>query len=303
MKKIIKIFSILLILLSVTICNAEELDCNYVLKKGSIGSRVKQLQNVLNEKTNCNLSIDGSFGNLTKNCVIKYQKENNLVQDGIVGPNTCNSLNGVNVSEKSDVIKTYKKDNNTYAIVLESKINVRKNSTTKSEILTQLKRGTIVNIIDISNNWYKININGTTGYVRNDLLSKDCIIVDISEQTLYFYEDGNLKWSTKVVTGNEGNHDTPVGNYKLNKRNYRTETYLRGYNDDGSRYNSYVDYWMPFITNKGIGFHDASWRSSWEYTSSRYKGHGSHGCVNMQHEAAEKLYNEEIDIIDVVVRD
>lgn len=304
MKKIIKTISIVLILLLITIttCNAEELNCNYVLRKGNTGERVKALQKVLNEKVNCNLSIDGSFGNLTKNCVIKYQKENNLTQDGIVGPNTCNSLNGISVSEKNPVIKTYNEDNNTYAVVLENKVNIRKKASTKSEILTQVKRGTIVKIIGVSDTWYKVNINETIGFIRTDLISKDCIIVDISEQVLYLYKDGNKKWSTSVVTGNEGNHDTPIGNYKLNRKNYRIQTYLSGYNDDGSRYRSYVDYWMPFITNRGIGFHDASWRNSWEYNETRFKGHGSHGCVNMQHEAAEKLYNEDFDIIDVVVR-
>lgn len=305
MKKTIKTISkiIIILLITITTCKAEELNCNYILRKGSSGNKVKALQRVLNEKENCNLNVDGSFGQLTKNCVIKYQKNNDLKQDGIVGNNTCRSLNGEEVSEISSVVKTYKSDGNKYAIVLEAKVNVRKNPSIKSEILEQVKRGKIINITKELKDWYEIDIDGAKGYIKNDLISKDCIVVDISDQAFYFYKDGDLKWSTAVVTGNSGNHDTPVGNYTLSKKNFKTKTYLQGYNDNGTRYKSYVDYWMPFITKRGIGFHDASWRGSWEYTSTRYQGHGSHGCVNMQHEAAEKLYDEEFETINVVIRD
>ena len=57
--------------------------------------------------------------------------------------------------------------------------------------------------------------------------------------------------------------------------------------DDGSRYASYVEYWMPF--NGGIGFHDASWRSI--FGGNIYLTNGSHGCVNMPRNSAEILYD------------
>ena len=45
---------------------------------------------------------------------------------------------------------------------------------------------------------------------------------------------------------------------------------------------------MPF--NSNVGIHDADrWRS--EYGGNIYKTNGSHGCVNMQSEAAEKVFN------------
>lgn len=304
MKKIAKILFLIIFVFSATIinCNAEELNCNYILRKGNSGNRVKVLQRVLNEKMDCNLNVDGSFGKLTKACVIKYQKAENIEQDGIVGPITCNRLNGIILEEKK-AYKEYESTDKITAVVLNSKINLRKLPTTKSKILTTLKRGELVQIISQKSNWYYVLYDNTYGYIRSDLIAKDCIVVDISDQTFYYYESGNLKWSTAVVTGNSGNHDTPVGNYILDKNNYKTATYLKGYNDNGTRYKSYVDYWMPFILGRGIGFHDAMWRDSWEYTQTRFKGHGSHGCVNMQHEAAEKLYNETLEKINVVVRD
>ena len=44
--------------------------------------RVKKLQNILGIK------VDGVFGDTTELAVKKYQKKNNLVQDGVVGPDT-----------------------------------------------------------------------------------------------------------------------------------------------------------------------------------------------------------------------
>ena len=57
-----------------------------------------------------------------------------------------------------------------------------------------------------------------------------------------------------------------------------------------SKYNAYVDYWMPFIGGS-YGFHDADWRSSSQITNKKtYLTNGSHGCVNMLTEDAKYLY-------------
>ena len=41
--------------------------------------------------------------------------------------------------------------------------------------------------------------------------------------------------------------------------------------------------------NGGIGFHDATWQSS--FGGSRYKSHGSHGCINMPKQKAKEMYD------------
>lgn len=302
MKKLNLIVILLVAFLCTTITvNATTLDCSTTLKKGSKGESVKVLQTILNEKENCGLDPDGSFGNLTKSCVIKFQKDNNLRQDGIVGSATCNALNG---TTSSTVITTYEETSTVRAVVIVDEANVRKSASTSSTKITSVKSGTVVRIVGETDDWYKIKAtNNTYGYIRSDLVSKDCIIVDISDQQMYYYSNGQKTWSTKVVTGNQGNHDTPTGNYVMSRSNFRYDTYLRGTNDNGTKYKSHVDYWMPFITSRGIGFHDASWRTSDEFTTSTFKGSGSHGCVNMMHAAAEKLYNEVPDTYNVVVRD
>lgn len=61
------------------------------MKQGSAGESVKWLQWELN-RNGADLVIDGKFGKLTKLAVLLYQKQNGLVQDGICGKITINSL-------------------------------------------------------------------------------------------------------------------------------------------------------------------------------------------------------------------
>ena len=45
---------------------------------------------------------------------------------------------------------------------------------------------------------------------------------------------------------------------------------------------------MPF--NRGIGIHDATWRSS--FGGSIYVYSGSHGCINTPYELAQTIFSE-----------
>lgn len=111
--------------------------------------------------------------------------------------------------------------------------------------------------------------------------------VDLTKQHMYYIKDGKVVLESDIVTGNpnKGNA-TPQGVYTLS---YKTkDATLRGQKKkDGTyEYETPVKYWMPF--NGGIGFHDATWQSS--FGGDRYKSHGSHGCVNMPKEKAGQLY-------------
>ena len=104
--------------------------------------------------------------------------------------------------------------------------------------------------------------------------------VDLTNQMVYVYNNGELVVSSQCVTGciSKG-HGTPTGVYSIFSRD--KDRYLRG---DG--YKSWVNFFIPF--NGGIGFHDASWRST--FGGNIYMYSGSHGCINMPYSAAKKLY-------------
>lgn len=112
--------------------------------------------------------------------------------------------------------------------------------------------------------------------------------VDLTNQKMYFIKKGKVVMSSDVVTGRPTpDRVTPPGVYDLT---YKTRNAtLRGERDENGEpeYETPVAYWMPF--NAGIGFHDATWQSS--FGGSRYKTNGSHGCVNMPLSKAKELYN------------
>ena len=105
--------------------------------------------------------------------------------------------------------------------------------------------------------------------------------VDLTNQKLYLYKNSELLMSSNIVSGSVSQtHMTPTGVYQV--YSMEKNTVLRG-----ADYASPVSFWMPF--NGGVGFHDATWRSSFGGTIYQYNG--SHGCINMPYEKAKTLYN------------
>lgn len=74
---------------------------NTLLKKGSRGSAVTQLQQLLKNKGYLKGSVDGIFGNQTYSAVKAFQKDAGLAVDGIVGSKTWAALQGNTTSRGS----------------------------------------------------------------------------------------------------------------------------------------------------------------------------------------------------------
>ena len=125
-------------------------------------------------------------------------------------------------------------------------------------------------------------------YGVNDL-GNTYIEVDLSEQHMYYYQNGADIFESDFVSGNMSYADrqTHAGIFTLYYK--KSPDVLRGtMKADGTyEYESKVEYWMPF--DGGIGFHDASWRD--EFGGDIYLTDGSHGCINMPPENAGVLYD------------
>ncbi len=112
--------------------------------------------------------------------------------------------------------------------------------------------------------------------------------IDIDNQTVYYYEDGQCLVETPCVTGTGSvpRRSTPTGVFHIYDKQ-RSRTLYGDIQPDGSYgYASFVNYWMRFCG--GCGLHDATWRDS--FGGDIYWDSGSHGCVNLPYEAAAQMY-------------
>jgi len=119
------------------------------------------------------------------------------------------------------------------------------------------------------------------GFDRDEYnIGRTFIDVNISDQRMWYVEDGKIQLSSDVVTGNlSTGHATSTGFYRIA---YKQRDHLM------VKYNSFVHYWMPYNTAIGVGFHDASWRGS--FGGNIYRSNGSHGCINMPPSKAASLF-------------
>ena len=123
-----------------------------------------------------------------------------------------------------------------------------------------------------------------TGLIKPSTLKKlpsTYIEVDISDQYLKIIKNNKRVLMTNIVSGKPST-PTPLGYYEVNGK--VTKVYLKG-----PTWNSYVDYFVPFI-RKEYGFHDASWQTS--FGGKRYLTNGSHGCVNIAPNMMPKVYEQ-----------
>ena len=113
-----------------------------------------------------------------------------------------------------------------------------------------------------------------------DDIKKTCVEIDLTNQHLWFYKDGNIITQGDIVSGSIANGTiTPEGTYKLK---YKAKDSVLV----GEDYRSPVSFWMPF--NGNIGMHDASWRST--FGGKIYVSSGSHGCVNLSYRLANDIF-------------
>ena len=115
--------------------------------------------------------------------------------------------------------------------------------------------------------------------------------VDLDDQHVYVYKDGQLVVETDCVSGKAANgNSTPEGTYGITYKERDAKLV-------GENYTSPVSYWMPF--NGNVGLHDATWRK--EFGGEIYVNSGSHGCVNLPLDKAKLIYENVVKGEPVIV--
>ena len=123
---------------------------------------------------------------------------------------------------------------------------------------------------------------GTTA--DHPLIEDTYIEVDLENQHMWYYKDGKQPLKQISFPGKPST-PTPAGVfYVWNKEEDAT---LKGTNDDGTPYESPVNYWMP-IDWTGVGIHDSDWQP--EYGGDLWKTRGSHGCINTPPSVMKELF-------------
>ena len=97
------------------------------------------------------------------------------------------------------------------------------------------------------------------------------------------------------MTGTRGVSETEKGVFQVIYK--ASPSTLNGTDSYGNKYEQEVNYWIDF--NGSQGMHDATWRS--QFGGNIYETNGSHGCVNLPLEAAEKIYKEVYTYYPVIV--
>ena len=149
-----------------------------------------------------------------------------------------------------------------------------KSNTNKKKLLKKLEP-------IYKNKAYKMNFENPTEDYNTQTYSE----VDISEQMVYVFQNGQVVYSAKCVTGlpSDATRSTKTGCWYIKDKKLE-------YTLTGADYTTPTKYWVR-ITWTGTGYHYMN-RSDWDkWSPELYKTRGSHGCVNLQLEDDKNIYN------------
>lgn len=120
---------------------------------------------------------------------------------------------------------------------------------------------------------------------QNDWDTQNYSEIDLSEQRVYVYKNGQLAYSCICVTGlpSDPTRATKTGVWYIKDKKLE-------YTLVGDDYETPTKYWVRIMWT-GTGYHYMN-RSDWgKWSSSLYKSKGSHGCINLQYESAKTVYS------------
>lgn len=215
-----------------------------VLKVGSKGSEVKTVQSTLKSMGYYTYNdITGYYGKITRQAVVKFQKQNNLVADGIVGKNTKRIMANLNTDKKvlsSAVVN--KKNNSKVTTTSTKKSPIYANLDWFSEVINIWDRGVNATVTDVDTGLsFKVKRTYGTNHADVEPLTK-------SDTAMIKKIWGGLTWERRAVSVSVGNYVLPgsmtsmahagVDSKKANITvNNRSDGYGRGTNLDAVKNN------------------------------------------------------------------
>lgn len=147
------------------------------LKFGSTGADVRNLQQKLKDLKFYTGSVTGTFGTKTQAAVKAYQKSAGLTADGIAGPLTQTKLFGASSGGSGSSSSAGTSNGSKYsdqAITNAKTVTLRSGPSTSNSSKATLSKGARVTVLGTTKKsdatWYNVNYNGTTGYIRSDML-------------------------------------------------------------------------------------------------------------------------------------
>ncbi|MDD4369677.1 MAG: L,D-transpeptidase family protein [Anaerostipes sp.] len=134
--------------------------------------------------------------------------------------------------------------------------------------------------VKYSNKGYQYNEENK----QNDWNTKNYSEVDLSNQEVYVYRNGKLKFSCICITGKPtSDRITRTGVWYVKEKRL-SKTLV------GADYSVDTKYWVRIMWT-GTGYHYSS-RGDWgSWSPYYYKSAGSHGCVNLTYSNAQMIYS------------
>ena len=108
-------------------------------------------------------------------------------------------------------------------IVNTETVRVRKEATTDSDIVKLVSIGDKITVTGESGNWYKVKVEGITGYIRKDLLDLDEEFPSTDGNDNKPAENNNDNGNSNVDEGSAGNENTDTKSNEDNNENTSLE--------------------------------------------------------------------------------
>ncbi|MDY6064999.1 MAG: peptidoglycan binding domain-containing protein [Finegoldia sp.] len=249
------------------------LDSEYVNPKivsADLQSQKDKLNNILKTQVKINMP-DGSVYDLDNSKLLnenyEYEpKRLRAIVDEIIGKYEL-------IGKEFDFTTTAGEKTKVTAQVYGNEINKEESVNKIQEALESGKGSTVDLVYDRQST--------NTGDIGNTYIE-----VDIDNQTMYYYIDGEQVLSTPVVTGDPTTGaDTPKGIFEIWSK--EIDRFLEGTDMSGEHYKVHVNYWMQ-VDYTGVGIHDTVKRPA--FGGSIYMGNGSLGCINTPLDAEAYIY-------------